>query len=141
MKNTLTIEGRWLWFLWIVAVVATAGSLYFSLGLGWQPCVLCWYQRICMYPIVVIGAVGYSMRDVRWYKYALPLAIIGWVIALYHNLLRWGILPETCPATGPSCLQGTPWFGFITIPLLSLTAFTLILISCWVLAKQTKKFS
>jgi disulfide bond formation protein DsbB len=124
-------KNTWLWFAWAVAAVATAGSLYFSLGLKWEPCVLCWYQRIGMYPLVPILLVGILNKDKNAAKYAWPLVIGGGLIALYHNMLRWGILPEVCSATGPSCLQGTPWFGFITIPLLSLTAFVLIAIALW----------
>ncbi len=129
--NNLARTVFWKWAIWVVALVATLGSLYFSQILHWSPCVLCWYQRIFMYPIVLIGMMGYLRRDWSWYWYVLPLAVVGWVFAFYHNLLRWGILPETCSATGSSCLQGTPWFGFITIPLLSLTAFTIILICIW----------
>ena len=122
---------------WVVAAVAMAGSLYASLVAHWDPCILCWYQRITMYPLAAILLVGALNNDKNVTKYAWPLVIIGGLIALYHNLLRWGILPETCPATGPSCLQGTPWFGFITLPLLSLTAFVLIGIALWQFGKKS----
>jgi disulfide bond formation protein DsbB len=130
---------QYLWFAWFVALVATCGSLYFSEIKHWTPCILCWYQRIFMYPLVLILFVGALGRDRNVIKYALPMAIVGWFIALYHNLLRWGIIPETCPATGPSCLLGKPWFGFITIPLLSLTAFTLIIITLYLLKRKESK--
>lgn len=123
MKN-LT---NWTWYAWVVAFVATAGSLYASEVAGWDPCILCWYQRIFMYPLAVILLVAALNKDCKVWKYALPLATIGASIALYHNLLRWGVISATCPATGPSCLQGEGWFGFITLPLLSLVAFLLII--------------
>src|SRR5262245_24594573 len=122
-------------------LVATLGSLYFSLIKHWDPCVLCWYQRICMYPLVVLLGVAWITKDYKIGRYAWPLVIIGWGFALYHNLLRWGILPETCPATGPSCLQGTPWFGFITLPLLSLVAFTVIAFCLWMMGRAEENRS
>lgn len=91
-----------------------------------------------MYPIPIIGIVGYINRDWKWYRYAFGLASIGILFSIYHNLLKWGIIPETCSATGTSCVVGTPWFGFITIPLLALTAFILIMIGAWQV-KRTEK--
>lgn len=109
--------------------LATLGSLVFSEILKFPPCVLCWYQRICMYPLVVIFGVALLKKDKNFVWYAWPLIVIGWLIAFYHNLLYYNILPE---AAAP-CLQGVScttkfisWFGFITIPLLSLAAFTFL---------------
>lgn len=112
-----------------VAVVATFGSLYFSNVLGFPPCVLCWYQRIAMYPIVAILTVGLVIRDARAHLYALPLALAGLGIAAYHNLLYYGLLPESIePCTlGVSCTtRQLEWLGFVTIPLLALAAFLLV---------------
>lgn len=112
-----------------VAVVATLGSLYFSNVAGFPPCVLCWYQRIAMYPMVVILGVGLFLRDTRAYLYALPLSLAGLGIAVYHNLLYYKILPESIePCTlGVSCTtKFIEWFGFVTIPFLSLVAFLLV---------------
>lgn len=111
------------------ALVATLGSLYFSEIRHFPPCTLCWYQRILMYPLVLIFAVGILKKDKNVNLYAWPLIAIGWVIALYHNLLYYNILPEAAaPCTaGISCTtRFFAWFGFITIPLLSLTAFTIL---------------
>lgn len=117
---------------WVQALVATLGSLFFSEVLHLLPCLLCWYQRILMYPLVAILTVGILLRDPRLRWYVLPLSGLGLVIALYHNLLYYGILPEgivQC-TTGVSCTQRQlEWLGFITIPLLSLTAFTIITIA------------
>lgn len=114
---------------WGQALVATLGSLYFSEVMHLPPCVLCWYQRIAMYPLVVILGVGLFLRERRIRLYALPLSLIGFGIALYHNLLYYGILPESIqPCTsGVSCTsRQIEWLGFITIPLLSLVAFSVI---------------
>lgn len=112
-----------------VAVVATFGSLYFSNIAGFPPCVLCWYQRIAMYPIVAVLTVGLIIRDARAYLYALPLALAGLGIAVYHNLLYYKLLPESIEPCmmGVSCTtKYIEWLGFITIPLLALIAFVLI---------------
>jgi len=79
---------------WTIALVGLLGSLYLSDIVGWVPCTLCWYSRILMYPIVVIGAVGILRKDHNWSLYALPLSIGGVVLSLYHSLLQWGIIPE-----------------------------------------------
>jgi disulfide bond formation protein DsbB len=117
---------------WVVALVATVGSLFFSEVMLLPPCVLCWYQRIAMYPLVVILGVGIILGDRRVKFYALPVALAGLVVAVYHNLLYYGILPESiAPCTqGISCTSvQLEWLGFITIPLMSLTAFVLITLS------------
>lgn len=114
---------------WAQALVATTGSLFFSEVLGFVPCVLCWYQRIAMYPLVAVLAVGIVRRDRRMHAYALPLSVVGLVVAAYHNLLYIGVIPEAVSAcrAGVSCTtRYFEWFGFITIPLLSLTAFAAI---------------
>ena len=111
---------------WIIALVATVGSLFFSEVMQLPPCVLCWYQRIAMYPLVLIIGTGIILRDARVKHYALPLCLIGLAISIYHNLLYYGLIPESItPCTeGVSCTsRQIEWLGFITIPLLALTAF------------------
>jgi disulfide bond formation protein DsbB len=112
------------------ALIATGGSLFLSEILHLPPCLLCWYQRICMYPLVIILGVGILRRDRALYQYALPLATIGWAIALYHTLLQWKILPDSlAPCTlGVSCTTvQVHLLGFITIPFMSFLAFTVII--------------
>lgn len=111
------------------AFIATLGSLVFSEVLHFPPCVLCWYQRITMYPLVIIFGVAILKKDKLFTYYAWPLIAIGWLIGVYHNLLYYEILPE---AAAP-CIQGVScttkfieWFGFVTIPLLSLVGFTFL---------------
>lgn len=113
------------------ALIATIGSLFFSEVLGYVPCVLCWYQRIAMYPLVLVLAVAILRRDRGMYLYVLPLSVIGLAIAIYHNLLYVGIIPEAASVcrAGVSCTtRFFEWFGFITIPFLSMTAFAVITI-------------
>lgn len=124
-------EGVWLPLLlvWIASLVATMGSLFFSEVMALPPCVLCWYQRICMYPLAIIATVGLLRRDRGVSCYLVPLVIAGIVIAVYHNLLYYHLIPDSITpcATGVSCTERQiEWLGFITIPLLSLTAFVMI---------------
>ncbi len=124
------------------ALAATLGSLYFSEIKHYTPCVLCWYQRILMYPLVLIITVGILRKDKKLYQYVFPLSILGWFIALYHNLLQWRILPEAvapCTLSGTCTVRYTGYFGFITIPLMSLTAFTVINVCMYIMAKGKKK--
>jgi disulfide bond formation protein DsbB len=118
-----------LYAAWIVALIATVGSLFFSEVMNLPPCVLCWYQRIAMYPLVLIIGAGIVMRDRRVKFYALPVSFAGLAVAVYHNLLYYGLIPDSVtPCTqGISCTSvQIEWLGFITIPLMSLTAFVLI---------------
>lgn len=127
---------------WVVALVATLGSLFFSEVMQFIPCTLCWYQRIAMYPLVFILAQGLLTHNLlNSVKFALPLAISGWLFAAYHMLLHVGIISEKMVP----CSQGVPcstkyiqWFGFISIPLLSLLAFSFILglIFCFLKVKK-----
>jgi disulfide bond formation protein DsbB len=118
-----------LYLAWAQASIATMGSLYFSEVMDLVPCVLCWYQRILMYPLVAILTVGIIRRDRGVWIYALPLSILGAAIAAYHNLLYYGVLPESAQPCrlGISCTtRQIEWFGFLTIPLMSLIAFAVI---------------
>ena len=129
------------YFVFIIALLATVISLYFSEILKFTPCVLCWYQRIFMYPIVIISAVNIIRKHPDIYYYILPFSIIGVFIALYQNLLVWKILPETVApcTTGVSCIdQQFVLFGFFTIPLGSLIAFAGITLFMLLYAKFGK---
>lgn len=111
-----------------VAWFATCGSLFFSEVLRWQPCTLCWYQRILMYPLSLVLAIGTLRHDRSLPGYALPFAILGISVSLYHYLLQktdW--LPPPPCAPGVSCaVDYINWFGFVTIPFLALVGFMLI---------------
>jgi disulfide bond formation protein DsbB len=126
---------------WTMALLGVVGSLFFSEVMELPPCVLCWYQRIAMYPLVLIIGIGIATQDSGWKKYALPLALIGLAIAIYHNLLYYGVIPE---AITP-CSEGVPCnavqielLGFITIPLMGLAAFAAISL-CLLFYKPNEK--
>jgi len=114
---------------WVVAVLATAGSLYFSEVAGFVPCTLCWYQRIAMYPLVVILGVAAVRRDRRAATGAAALAAIGALVAGYHVALEWipSLDSGTCDAAAPCTLVWFRAFGVFSLPTLALTAFLLIL--------------
>lgn len=115
--------------VFVITLVAMLGSLYFSEIAGYPPCKLCWLQRIAVYPIVVLSAVGLLRRDKGLYLYVLPLSIFGLVVGIYHNLLYYKIIPDTLAPCelGVSCTtKFIEWFGFVTIPLLSLLALAAV---------------
>lgn len=114
---------------WAVALAAMAGSLYFSEVRDFPPCALCWYQRILMYPLTVVLAVAILRRDTGIFWTVLPLSFAGIAVSTYHNLIQQGVISETIKACqiGVSCrVKEIEWLGFITIPMMSLTAFILI---------------
>lgn len=139
MTDGIRVSSRpWVWVLpyvaWTQALVATVASLAFSEILDLTPCTLCWYQRIAMYPLVLVIGVGIVLGDRRVALYALPASVIGLAIAVYHNLLYYDVLPEgivQC-SLGVSCTErqielfGSP---FLTIPTFSLLAFAVISVS------------
>lgn len=119
-------------FAFIIALTAMSGSLFYSEIAGFTPCILCWYQRILMYPQVILLAVALWKGDRKTADYHIVLSAIGAFIAAYHYLLQIGVLPELpCSATGfsVSCAQKFVMnFGYITIPMMALAAFLLIII-------------
>jgi disulfide bond formation protein DsbB len=113
----------------IVATLAMLGSLYFSEIAKFEPCRLCWYQRIAMYPLAIVLWMAVVRRDRGINPYVRVLAGIGAVIAAYHVALEWiPALDTGSCGIGPSC--GVVWFrtfGFVSLPLLALSAFLLII--------------
>lgn len=113
----------------MIALSAMLGSLYFSEVLHLPPCVLCWYQRIAMYPLVAIIGVGILRNDRNYPYYVLPLSVIGSLVAFYQVLLQYGLVSEKLApcSLGVSCAAiQIEYFGFITIPNLSLVAFLVL---------------
>lgn len=138
MKN-INLKQLYLYMAWIVSIIATLGSLYFSEIAGFIPCELCWYQRILMYPLVLILGVATFQNDPTAKKYVLPLAVIGWFISLNHYLVQKvpGFAEvKPCVNGVPCTAQYINWLGFITIPFLAFTAFTFIIIFMIFLMKQ-----
>lgn len=129
--NTLVRSPDSIWWLvfgcWLVASMSTLGALFFSEIMELPPCVLCWYQRIFMFPLVLLLPIGLFPFDAKVVRYALPLTLAGWLVSLFQVLLVAGVIPE---AIRP-CTQGVPcsevqiqWLGFVNIPLLSFIAFS-----------------
>lgn len=123
------IVGLLPYFAWIIVLLSIAGSLFFSEVMQLPPCILCWFQRIAMYPLLLIIGAGIVTRDAKMNIYALPLCLVGLAVAVYHNLLYYGFIPESIAP----CAEGVPCnavqielFGFITIPLMGLVAFAAI---------------
>lgn len=114
---------------WLVATASTLGALFFGEVMHLPPCVLCWYQRIFMFPLTLILPIGLFPLDRKVIRCGLVLAVPGGLVALFHQLLVAGVVPESIKP----CEQGVPcsqtvisWFGFLTIPLLSVTAFVVV---------------
>jgi len=126
---------------WLAAIIATLGSLYFSEVMHFIPCMLCWYQRIFMYPLAIILGIAFYRNDQGIYRYVLPLSIIGMLISGYHTLLQK--LPylqqfEMCTTGVPCSKDYINWLGFITIPLLAFIAFTIITVSLLILSRRQR---
>jgi disulfide bond formation protein DsbB len=124
-----------LYLAWIVSIIATCGSLYMSEVLLYEPCRLCWFQRIFMYPQVILLGIASYKDDRKIISYVLPMSIIGGSISIFHYLEQ--MVPAfsefaTCSVGVPCNVDYLNWFGFITIPLLALIAF--IMIICLLLA-------
>lgn len=112
-----------------IATAGLLGSLYFSEVLHFIPCILCWYQRILLYPLVPLFAIAIAVKDHTVWRYALPLVIISTGVGIYQMLLVYGVITTTSCTVGISCAAIT-WslFGFITIPLLALLEALTILV-------------
>jgi disulfide bond formation protein DsbB len=118
-----------LYAAWTVALCSSLAVLYIGEVMGQAPCILCWFQRAFMFPLAVILGIAVWRDDRQIRVYALPLALIGGAIALWHMGLYVGLIPEAvqpCTATGPSCISDDMKVLGLPIPLLSLTAFAAI---------------
>lgn len=115
--------------IWVVSLTATLGSLYFSEVRGYEPCTMCWYQRILMYPIVLMTTVAYIQKNAKIAATTAVFSCIGAAISLYHySLQKLDFLQDSAPSCGivPCTGEYINWLGFITIPFLALTAFVII---------------
>jgi disulfide bond formation protein DsbB len=113
----------------LAAIFGTVGSLFFSEVLRFPPCTLCWYQRIFLFPLVAILGTAIWTEDSGYAKYALPLACIGLLISVYHNLIYYGLISEAlspCTQNLSCSAKQLELFGFVTIPLLSLICFLVL---------------
>ena len=128
----------------LIALAATLGALFIGEVLGQTPCTLCWYQRILMYPLVIVLGIASYRQDRGIIPYALPLSVFGGSIALFHYLEQkvpgFGV-PNLCRAGGVPCnTDYINWLGFVTIPFLALIAFSLITLllsgTLWALRRE-----
>ncbi len=131
LERVVAILGSWaLWLGFLFSLGASAMTLYYSDVLGIEPCPLCWWQRIFLYPQVVIFAIALYRRDLAVTIYSIALSLIGAAFALYHHALQVlpaGTLP--CPATGVSCAQRFVFeFGYITFPLMAISLFAFLIV-------------
>ena len=118
----------WLSAATLVAAIAIAGSLYFSEVVHFIPCQLCWYQRIAMYPLVLLLGIAAARRDLGIRPYAMTLSLIGAVISTYHIVIQRipSLSTGSCSVDAPCTAINLEVFGFVTIPFLALSAFLLI---------------
>ena len=146
-KIALWIEKNALILMFIVALTATCGSLFLSEIAGWTPCKLCWFQRIMMYPQTLLLAVALWKRDRKIAPYILTLCLVGAAISAVHYAeqvsaaLNPVLVPAACDLSGVSCAssQVSFAFGYITIPMMALTAFVLIAINAVFIIRRSKK--
>jgi disulfide bond formation protein DsbB len=138
-------EGIWfvLFAAWIVALAASLGALFIGEVMGQVPCSLCWHQRAFMFPLALLLAVACYRSDAGVWRYAVPLAATGWLIAAWHTLLFYGVVSEAirpCSASGPSCSgESMMLLGWAPLPVLSLLAFTAILALLFLVARGGHK--
>lgn len=124
-----------LWYAWIVALVTMLGSLYYSDVVHFTPCTLCWYQRIALYPMVVILLVAALRKDGQVWRYVVPVLAIGMLVSVYHYQLEW--FPDqgsiACSKDVPCSAVWFREFGYITLAFMALssaaTQITLVLIA------------
>lgn len=125
---------------WITSIVSLIGSLFFSEVMKFVPCNFCWYQRILMYPLVIVLGVAFYQQDHKVTRYVLPLSILGIIVSGYHYALQK--IPalkafEVCTSGVPCSGQYINWLGFITIPLLALLGFMIITFCMLWMRKQS----
>ncbi len=131
MQNT-KLQSNSMYLAWLTALIATLGAFFIGEIMGRTPCVLCWYQRIAMFPLALILGLACFKSDHKIRYYVIPLAAIGGSIALWHSLLFAGIVSEPirpCERSGPSCSGADQvLFEILPLPYLSLFAFSAILL-------------
>ena len=140
MKKIINRENA-LFLAFAAGLIATLGSLYFSEIKGYEPCSLCWYQRILMYPFTIILAIAIIKKDYEIAIYSTVLSLIGACISTYHVLIqKVPFFTDKAASCGriPCTGDYINWFGFITIPMLALIAFVIIL-DCSVYVLKTNK--
>lgn len=126
---------------WITALVGILASLYYSEIIAYEPCFLCWWQRIFLYPQFFIFFIAWLKKNQNVRSYAITLSTLGLIVAIYNDFLQFGGSPFIpCSATGPSCGQRLIFeFGYVTMPMMSATLFAGIIFLMLVQKKFTKE--
>ncbi len=122
------LDGKAIWSAWIVALVCTVGSLIYSEVLHFVPCRLCWFQRIAMYPLSVLLLVGAIRREAVVKFYAVPLALIGLAVSIYHNVVQYfpSLEGGTCDPLNPCSARSISVYGFMDLPFMAGAGFIVI---------------
>jgi disulfide bond formation protein DsbB len=117
-----------IWLAWIVALVCTIGSLIYSEVIHFVPCRLCWFQRIAMYPLSIILLVGALRREAAVKFYALPIALIGLAVSIYHNVVQFfpSLEGGSCDPLNPCSARSIAVLGFIDLPFMAGAGFIVI---------------
>ncbi len=136
------VEGRALLLAFLITLFATLGSFIYSNIIGFTPCVLCWWQRIFLFPQLIILGIALKNKFEKIASYVLPLSILGALVALYHIYISFGfhsIIPCATTIGETSCVvQYVNEFGYVTIPVMSLTIFIYLIILQVALYKKNK---
>jgi len=143
IQDTINTDSQDGWLLifvcWLIAMAALFGSLFISEVMGIEPCVLCWWQRIFIYPLAVLFLIGLIPFDRSVVRYTLPLAVIGLGFSVYHYLVYSGFIPESLQPCSDalSCAEiNLELMGFITIPMLSIYAYSGIIVLLVIFRKR-----
>jgi len=135
----LFIKRNSLTFAFIVALVSTVASLFFSEILNYVPCELCWVQRVFMYPLVFLIGFGLMKKSVKAINYTILLSFIGGLIAIYHNVIQALDSSDFCTIDGAGCLEKfVVGYGYVTIPIMAITSFVLVIIFCFIWKNYVK---
>jgi len=138
-RNSLWIA---LFLSWLVAMAATLGALFLGEVLGRTPCVLCWYQRIAMFPLALLLGIACMVDDRSVWRYTLPLALLGGVFAMWHSMLYVGWISAAivpCSQSGPSCTSADMLVAGVPLPYLSLLSFCSIVLLLIPIVHQDRK--
>ena len=119
-----------LFLQFLISLFSIFGSLFFSEILKYPPCSLCWYQRIFIYPVAFIILAGVYFKSKDTNKFIFPMAWMGLIFSVYHNLIYYKIIEVIvqCSEASPCTVQQLNYLGFITVPLLSLAAFLALVV-------------
>lgn len=135
---------QWMLLLaaWLIASLSSLSALFIGEVMGQMPCLLCWYQRIFMFPLAVILTIALYLSDGRVWRYGVPLSVGGLGFALYHSALYGGLLPKPivpCSKSGPSCTSADMSIFSLPLPYLSVLAFASLLVALVLLMKKQNK--